>query len=153
VLLPFNSVEIVDCEIPTAFAGFRWLNPSDLINSRNTSAGDSAAILRVESSLWMFARVADAPAKDNAAERAEQNAVIWRRISRGTDIKSESRSVKRKLMVVACRQQVCNDPVDLSTCFRAARNSQVIPVRLRVGRSRGNPSRLIPAMPPGDLVL
>jgi transposase len=43
---------------------------------------------------------------NSAAERAERHAVIWRRISGGTDSVEESRFVKRMLRVVAtCRQQ------------------------------------------------
>ena len=39
----------------------------------------------VEGSLWTFARVEGVPPDNNAAERAERHAVIWRRISGGTD--------------------------------------------------------------------
>jgi transposase len=65
-----------------------------------------AEILRVEESLWTFARVEGVPPTNNAAERAERHAVIWRRISGGTDSARGSRFVERMLTVVAtCRQQ------------------------------------------------
>src|SRR6516162_9449275 len=50
-----------------------------------TTRGSCAEILRVEESLWTFARVAGVAPTNNAAERAERHAVIWRRISGGTD--------------------------------------------------------------------
>jgi transposase len=43
--------------------------------------GTCAEILRVEESLWTFARVVGVSPDNNAAERAERHAVIWRRIS------------------------------------------------------------------------
>jgi transposase len=51
--------------------------------------------------------VHDAPAAgiDNTSERALRHAVIWRRISGGTDSANGSRFVERMLTVVAtCRQ-------------------------------------------------
>ena len=57
-----------------------------------------------------------------AAERAERHAVIWRRISGGTDSTQGSRFVERMLTVVAtCRQQGRNVLDYLSSCFQADR--------------------------------
>ena len=39
--------------------------------------GTCAEILRIEESLWTFARVEGVPPTNNAAERAERHAVIW----------------------------------------------------------------------------
>jgi transposase len=47
--------------------------------------GTCAEILRVEGSLWTFARLEGVPPTNKAAERACRHAVIWRRISGGTD--------------------------------------------------------------------
>ena len=89
--------------------------------------GTCAEILRVEQSLWTFARVAGVPPTNNAAERAERHAVIWRRISGGTDSAQGSRFVERMLTVVAtCRQQGRNVLDYLTSCFEAARNGQAI---------------------------
>jgi hypothetical protein len=60
--------------------------------------GTCAEILRVEESLWTFARIFGVPPTNNAAER---HAVIWRRISGGTDSVRGSRFVERMLTVVA----------------------------------------------------
>ena len=76
------------------------------------------------------------PPTNNAAERAERHAVIWRRISGGTDSAQGSRFVERMLTVVAtCRQQGRNVLDYLTSCFEAARSGQAIP-------------SLLPATPP-----
>ena len=63
-------------------------------------------ILKVEEGLWTFARIEGIEPTNNAAERALRFAVIWRRISGGTDSERGSRFVERTLSVVAtCRQQ------------------------------------------------
>jgi transposase len=57
------------------------------------------------------------PPTNNAAERAERYAVIWRRISGGTDSAQGSRFAERMLTLVD----------DLTSCFEAARSGQAIP--------------------------
>jgi len=100
-----------------------------------TTAGTCAEILRVEESLWTFARVAGIPPTNNAAERAERHAVIWRRISGGTDSAHGSRFVERMLTVVAtCRQQERSVLDYLAACFQAARMRQAIPSLLPTNR-------------------
>jgi transposase len=95
--------------------------------------GTCAEIRRVEESLWTFARVAGVPLTNNTAERAERHAVIWRRISGGTDSAQGSRFVERMLTVVAtCRQQGRNVLDYLRSCFEAARSGQAIPSLLPV---------------------
>jgi transposase len=98
--------------------------------------GACAEVLRLEESLWTFARVKGVPPENNAAERAERHAVICRRIRGGTDSARGSRFVERMLTVVAtCRQQG-RDVLDyLASCFEAARRGQAIP-------------SLLPAAPP-----
>jgi transposase len=90
--------------------------------------GTCAEILRVEESLWTVARVVGVPPTNNAAERAERQAVIWRRISGGTDSVRGSRFVERMLTVVAtCRQHGRSVLEYLTFCFEAARSGQAIP--------------------------
>jgi hypothetical protein len=115
-----------------------------------TTGGACAEILRVEESLWTFARVAGVPPTNNAAGSAERHAVIWRRISGDTDSESASRFVERMLTAVAtCRQQGRGALVYLSSCLQAAGSGQAIPSLLPVTQF-GNQSRLIPAIPPYD---
>jgi transposase len=108
--------------------------------------GTWAEILRVEESLWTFARVVGVPPKNNAAERAERHAVIWRRISGGTDSARGSRFVERMLTVVAtCRQQGRN-VLDYLTSCRGRSKWPGDPRPLGGGTSKGQ-GCLIPAIP------
>jgi transposase len=91
-------------------------------------------ILKVEEGLWTFARVKGIEPTNNAVERALRHAVIWRRISGGTDSEEGSRFVERMLTVVAtCRQQGRNILEYLSTSFEADCRGQTIPSLLPVG--------------------
>jgi transposase len=85
-------------------------------------------ILKVEEGLWSFARVRGVEPTNNVAERALRFAVIWRRISGGTDSLGGSRFVERMLSVVAtCRQQGRNVLEYLTSCFAADCRGQAIP--------------------------
>jgi transposase len=85
-------------------------------------------ILKVEEGLWTFARVVGIEPTNNAAERALRFAVIWRRISGGTDSQRGSRFVERTLTVVAtCRQRGRNVLEYLTSCFEAEHRGQPIP--------------------------
>jgi transposase len=90
-------------------------------------------ILKVEAGLWTFARVKGIEPTNNAVERALRHAVIWRRISGGTDSVDGSRFVERMLTTVAtCRQQGRNVLEYLSTCFEADCRGQALPSLLPV---------------------
>jgi transposase len=90
-------------------------------------------ILKVEEGLWAFARVKGVEPTNNAVERALRHAVIWRRISGGTDSVGGSRFVERMLTVVAtCRQQGRNVLDYLTTCFEADCRGQALPSLLPV---------------------
>jgi transposase len=85
-------------------------------------------ILKVEEGLWTFARVKGVEPTNNASERALRHAVIWRRISGGTDSADGSRFVERMLTVIAtCRQQKRNILDYLSACFAAQLRGQKVP--------------------------
>jgi transposase len=90
-------------------------------------------ILKVKEGLWTFARVKGIEPTNNAVERALRHAVIWRRISGGTDSVDGSRFVERMLTVVAtCRQQGRNVLDYLTTCFEANCRGQALPSLLPV---------------------
>lgn len=94
-------------------------------------------ILKVEEGLWTFARVPGIEPTNNAAERALRFAVIWRRISGGTDSQRGSRFVERTLSVVAtCRQQKRNVLDYLTSCFAAAHQGQPIPSLLPISQPK-----------------
>ena len=69
------------------------------------TAATCRAVLKVEEGLWTFARVEGVEPTNNAAERALRHAVIWRRVSGGTDGAGGSRFAERMLTVVVplCR--------------------------------------------------
>ena len=77
---------------------------------------------------------------NNAAERALRHAVIWRRISGGTDSEAGSRFVERMLTVVAtCRQQGIGVLDYLTHCFQAGLSGEKPPSLCRRRRSSPDP--------------
>ncbi len=72
-------------------------------------------ILKVEKSLWTFARVEGVEPTNNAAERALRRAVLWRRKSFGTQSEAGSRFVERILSVVTTLRQQGRDVLDYLT--------------------------------------
>jgi transposase len=86
------------------------------------AAGTCREILAVEPALWTFARVEGVEPTNNAAERALRHAVLWRKISAGTESESGSRFVENVLSIVAtCRQQGRNVLDCLTECCQAQR--------------------------------
>jgi transposase len=84
------------------------------------TATTCAELLRLWDCLWTFTRVNGVEPTNNAAERALRHAVIWRRISGGTDSEAGSRFVERMLSVMAtCRQQGHGVLDYLTRCHRA----------------------------------
>ena len=103
--------------------------------------------------MWAFARVKGVEPTNNAVERALRHAVIWRRISGGTDSVDGSRFVERMLTVVAtCRQQGRNVLDYLTTCFEADCRGQALPSLLPVATAEIR-SRVIPPIPPCERLL
>jgi transposase len=100
--------------------------------SRKTAA-TCREVLKVEASLWTFARVEGVEPTNNAAERALRHAVCWRKTSFGTDSAAGSRFVERMLTTIeSCRRQ-SRDLLDFLVEAVAAH------------RSGGTPPSLIPA--------
>ncbi len=94
-------------------------------------------LLKVEEGLWSFAHVEGVEPTNNTVERALRHAVIWRRISGGTDSVHGSRFVERMLTVVTtCRQQGRNVLDYLTSCFEAYRCGQSLPSLLPVAAKR-----------------
>jgi transposase len=84
------------------------------------TAATCGELLRLWDCLWTFTRVVGVEPTNNAAKRALRHAVIWRRISGGTDSEGGSRFVERALTVVAtCRQQGVSALDYLERCHRA----------------------------------
>jgi len=77
-------------------------------------------ILKVEESLWTFARVEGVEPTNNAAERALRRAVLWRRKSFGTQSEAGSRFVERILSVITTLRQQGRDVLDYLTAACAS---------------------------------
>jgi transposase len=104
-----------------------------------TTAATCFEILKVEEGLWTFARVQGVEPTNNAVERALRHAVLWRRISGGTDSADGSRFVERMLTVVAtCRQQGRHVLAYLTSCFEAECRGQALPSLLPAVTAEAN---------------
>ena len=102
----------------------RWAVRQDLRRGAECSCAKTAAtcreLLEGAEHLWTFLRLVGVDPTNNAAERALRHAVIWRRLSYGTESGSGSLVVERVLSVVAtCRQQGRNVLGDLIACQEA----------------------------------
>jgi transposase len=105
-----------------------WLRPEiRLLLQRGTAygcaktAGTCVEILKVEVSLWTFARVEGVEPTNNAAGRALRHPVLWPTASHGTRSPAGSRFVALILSAVGtCRQQGRNVLEYLTACCQAA---------------------------------
>ena len=88
-----------------------WLSEGTSCSHPKT-AKTCRRILKIEPALWTFVSQPGVEPTNNSAERALRKAVIWRKISYGTQSKTGSRFVERILSAVeTCRQQERN-PLD-----------------------------------------
>ena len=69
-------------------------------------------LLKQQSILWTFTQHEGVEPTNNAAERALRHAVIWRKLSHGTQSEAGSRFVERILTVVETRRQHGQNPLD-----------------------------------------
>ena len=119
-----------------------WLRPMVRLSLEGGSqcayaetAMTCGGLLRLGECLWTFTQVDGVEPTNNAAEGALRHAVIWRRISGGTDSETGSRYVERMLSAVAtCRLQKRSVLEYLTLCFRSrldgTRPPSLVPVSL-----------------------
>jgi transposase len=92
------------------------------------TAGVCAEILKLESALWTFGRVAGVEPTNNAAERALRPAVLWRKGSFGCQSESGCRFVERLLSVSQTLRKRRGRVLDyLTEALNAHRHSLPIP--------------------------
>lgn len=104
-----------------------WLTVGAACSHAKTSR-TCRRILKIETALWTFTTHPDVEPTNNSAERALRKAVIWRRISYGTQSDAGSRFVERILTVVeTCRQQDRNPLEYLRYTVVAHRTGQPVP--------------------------
>jgi len=88
----------------------------------------SKDLLKHWEALWTFVRAEGGEPTNNAAERALRPAVIWRKLSFGTQSEAGSRFVERILSVVmTCRQQGRNVWAFLTQALQASWSAQPLP--------------------------
>ena len=84
--------------------------------------------------LWTFVDIEGIQLTNNAAEQALRHAVIWRKLSFGTQSASGSRFVERLLTVIeTCRRQSRNTFQWLTDAVQARLNGQPAPSLLSAG--------------------
>jgi transposase len=104
-----------------------WLTVGAVCSHAKTSR-TCRRILKIETALWTFTIHPGVEPTNNSAERALRKAVIWRRISYGTQSDAGSRFVERILTVVeTCRQQNRNPLEYLQHTVAAHRTGQPVP--------------------------
>jgi hypothetical protein len=97
-------------------------------SARARTARTCQELLKVEPALWLFVRVAGIEPTNNAAERALRPAVIWRRISLGTQSALGSTFVARMLTVTHTLRSQQRPVLEfLTTACQAARTGTPTP--------------------------
>ena len=92
------------------------------------TAATCRQLLKDERRLWTFVWREGVGPTNNDTERALRHAVLWRKISGGTDSAQGSRFVERVLSIVAtCRQQRCNVLDYITACHQAALDGTALP--------------------------
>ena len=105
----------------------RFLRKAAVCGDAKTE-GMAKQILKHEPALFTFVLATGVEPTNNAAERALRGAVIWRKISFGTDSENGSRFVERILTVVATlRQQRRHVLAYLTTACEATLHHQSAP--------------------------
>ena len=90
--------------------------------------GVCEALWRDRANLWTFVDVAGIEPTNNASERALRHAVIWRKLSFGTQSEAGSRFVETMLTVIeTCRQQKLNAFDFIIQAVQAHRNGKKTP--------------------------
>jgi transposase len=92
-----------------------------------TAATCHELLLR-EAALWTFVRVEGIDPTNNSAERSLRGAVLWRKVSFGTQSERGSRFVASLLTVLmSCQQQHRNALASLTACCQAFSAHQPVP--------------------------
>jgi transposase len=92
------------------------------------TAATCRELLLREAAIWTFVRVAGIEPTNNSAERSLRPAVLWRKVSFGTQSARGSRFVASMLTVLlSCQQQQRNALAYLTTCCQAFYASRPVP--------------------------
>jgi transposase len=92
------------------------------------TAATCKELLTREAALWTFVRVEGLEPTNNRAERQLRPAVLWRKVSCGTQSERGSRFVASMLTVLmSCQQQQRNVLAYLTTCCQAFYAQRPVP--------------------------
>jgi transposase len=92
------------------------------------TAATCRELLLREAAVWTFVRVEGIEPTNNAAERSLRHAVLWRKVSYGTQSERGSRFVASMLTVLtSCQQQGRNVLTYLTTCCQAFYAGRPVP--------------------------
>jgi len=92
------------------------------------TAATCRELLTREAALWTFVRVEGIEPTNNSAERSLRDAVVWRKVSYGTQSERGSHFVASILTVLlSCQQQQRNALAYLTACCRAFYANRPIP--------------------------
>jgi transposase len=92
------------------------------------TAATCRELLAREAALWTFVRVEGIEPTNNASERSLRGAVLWRKVSFGTQSERGSRFVASILTVLlSCQQQHRNALTYLTTCCQAFYANRPVP--------------------------
>ncbi len=97
-------------------------------NACPKTAATCKELLTRETAVWTFVRVEEIEPTNNSAERSLRRAVLWRKVSFGTQSERGSRFVASMLTVLlSCQQQQRNALAYLITCCQAFSASRPVP--------------------------
>lgn len=99
-----------------------------LLRGKFAGVGMADELWRHRERLWTFVDVAGVEPTNNASERALRHAVIWRKLSFGTQSEAGSRFVETMLTIVeTCRQRSVNVFTFVTTAIHAHLDQQPTP--------------------------
>jgi len=97
-------------------------------NACPKTAATCKELLAREAALWTFVRVEGIEPTNNSAERSLRGAVLWRKVSFGTQSERGSRFVASLLTVfLSCHQQQRNALISLTACGQAFYATRPVP--------------------------
>lgn len=105
-------------------------------SARSRTAGTCRELLKVERAMYLFARVAGVEPTNNRAERALRHAVLWRRVSFGSQSEHGSEFVARMMTVMATLAAQERDLLEyLMAACQARRDEAACPSLLPSGEA------------------
>ena len=106
--------------VRTLRASFKMELEGGSLNACPKTAATCRELLTREAALWTFVRVEGIEPTNNSAERSLRGAVLWRKVSFGTQSERGSRFVASMLTVLlSCEQQKRNALAYLTSCCQA----------------------------------